>query len=124
MVCVDHDQMEQLKIAGRSSSPTGRSLMIEFYPCLGVENSCSHEYNVRDNLKDANLVVLHNQIRFDQNNFGTESIVKESRIISEPLNMVWNVQEEKEFKVYNYTSENEVDDLVAYQNASVSYDTA
>ena len=97
MVCVDHDQMEQLKIAGRSSSPTGRSLMIEFYPCLGgVENDCVPEHGIKGNFKDANLVVLHNQIRFDQNNFGTESIVKESRIISEPLNMVWKEYEEKE----------------------------
>ena len=86
MVCVDHDQMEQLKIAGRSSSPTGRSLMIELYPCLDEEeNDCDHR--ALEKLETANLVVLHNQIKFDQNVFGAESIIKESRIISEPLNL-------------------------------------
>ena len=82
MVCVDHDQMEQLKIAGRSSSPTGRSLMIEFYPCLeGEDNDCWDDGFVRKEFINANLLVLHNQIKFDQNKFGAESIVQESRII-------------------------------------------
>ena len=85
--------MEELKIAGRSSSPTGRSLMIEFYPCLGGENdNCNKLSEVKDTFRNANLVVLHNQIKFDQNVFGADSIVQESRIISEPLNMVWKEQ--------------------------------
>ena len=38
------------------------------------------------------MVVLHNQIRFDQNALGAESIVKESKIIVEPLNLFTNVR--------------------------------
>ena len=64
MVCVDHDQMKELKISGRSSSPTGRSLMIEFYPCLdpnGAENICMPSTAVRNAFSPkTNLVVLHN----------------------------------------------------------------
>ena len=82
MVCVDHDQMEQLNVQGRSSSPAGRSLMIEFFPCLGgYEKDCLLVEDVRTELNNANLVVLHNLIKFDQDKFGAESIVKESRII-------------------------------------------
>lgn len=61
MVCVDHDQMKELKISGRSSSPTGRSLMIEFYPCLGGKaNDCHEESDVMEDFRHANLVVLNN----------------------------------------------------------------
>ena len=104
MVCVDQDQMKELKISGRSSSPTGRSLMIEFYPCLGEEaNGCHVDKLIGRALKSAKLVVLHNQIKFDQNVFGADSIVQESRIISEPLNMVWNEQQAKDFKVWSWS---------------------
>ena len=50
----------------------------------------SDDFNIaglRENLKNAKLVVLHNQIKFNQTLVGAESIVKESRIISEPLNL-------------------------------------
>ena len=60
--------------------------MIELYPCLDEEeNDCDDR--ALEKLRYANLVVLHNQIKFDQNKFGAESIIKESRIISEPLNL-------------------------------------
>ena len=65
--------------------------MIEFFPCLGGnDNDCHYEEAVMDTLRNSNYVVLHNQVKFDQNVFGAESIVQESRIITEPLDMVWN----------------------------------
>ena len=68
--------------------------MIEFYPCNGEEeNGCHEDKLINNALKSAKLVVLHNQIKFDQNVLGADSIVQESRIISEPLNMVWKVKE-------------------------------
>ena len=49
---------------------------MELYKCTGGEaKNCADDDEIEYDLKDAKFVVLNNQIRFDQNELGSASIV-------------------------------------------------
>ena len=61
--------------------------MMELYLCTGGEGkNCEDEDEIYAALENAKFVVLNNQIRFNQFGLASDSILKESSIIFEPVN--------------------------------------
>ena len=58
---------------------------VNFRMCVG-KSICKSEREIRDWLSGKYIVLLYNSLRFKTDDFGSDSIVKEARIIYVPIN--------------------------------------
>ena len=79
--CIDNDE---LRIWGDYNSAKAQQIIVRFKMCIGEDN-CESEENIREWLKRKYIVILHNQIRFDSEQYFADSRVPESRIIYIPI---------------------------------------
>ena len=75
-ICANQDDIE---IYGDWNSEKARSIYLTLYRCQG-HDYCKTDEQITQFLKGKYLLLLHNQIRFDPELYGIESIIRESRI--------------------------------------------
>lgn len=75
-ICIED---EQLELYGDFNSDKARTIQISLKRCSG-EAYCKTDEEIDQFLKGKYLLLLNNQVRFDQTFYGEESIKMESRI--------------------------------------------
>ena len=75
-ICIEE---EQLELYGDWNSEKARTIQISLKRCSG-QAYCKTDEEIDQFLKGKYLLLLNNQIRFDQTFYGAESIKMESRI--------------------------------------------
>ena len=78
--CVDRDELE---IWGDYNSPKAQQLAFKFKMCEGV--GCASKDTILEWLAGKYIVLLYNQIRFDQARYFEQSRVREARISYIPV---------------------------------------
>lgn len=69
----------QLELWGDYNSSKGQQLIFSFKMCTG-HDYCKKETEIREWLRGKFIVVLHNQIIFDTQEYGEDAMVKQSMI--------------------------------------------
>ena len=77
MICMDRD--ENMLISGDFDSDYGRVLHMNLIKCQG-QDYCASDEEIKSFLKSKFLTVLHNEIIFDANSFGEDSIIAQSTL--------------------------------------------
>ena len=86
-LCVDQSQ---LAIQGNFSSVEGQVINVDFLKCMG--DGCKSDEEIKEFYAGQSLFVLANQLRFDFQKYGRESLIKESEFLPVTLGL-WQTRQ-------------------------------
>ena len=81
-ICLDDDN---LFIYGDYNSLKARNMDMQLIRCHD-RLDCKSESEITAYLRDKFLILMHNEVRFDSNKYGSEAIIQESRLQWIPVN--------------------------------------
>lgn len=88
-----------IKLWGDYNSPKAQTFKVDFEKCTG-KDYCKSEAEIRDWLRQKFIVLIYNQVRFNPEGYGEQSVIRESRIHYIPVNT--QVREMHRFQVSTY----------------------
>lgn len=81
-ICLDDDN---LFIYGDYNSLKARNMDMQLIRCHD-RLDCKSDVEITAYLRDKFLILMHNEVRFDSNKYGSEAIIQESRLQWIPVN--------------------------------------